>query len=355
MPKFRNLLAVLGAIAAVLLFLHAYGVAAKIMKGQYANADVITEVLDVNTFGVSEQITTLQGAKAEWRADTARVVESNQAAIENITSDGINNDDQADAFRAANTAAQSRLSAKIDEADAKIEALQAASLVTKQTAMTDAKMVDAFNPLFVLMARVSSWTWNPDIEPPLTDQFVSGILFFTLFFGFGEMLMMTLFTVAFAMLLVAREEALERRSRAKYSGAVPDGMVDIRMTEAEWQAYEDALASNSPPPPSDDSLLLLGQEGYWIERIAKALKTRMRSPTSEGMFNTYFSGIGSVHELRAHLSLMLKRGALSQDHFDFITREGKYLAPEHVTNGEDHSEGGKDDVDDSSANQLPAI
>jgi len=240
MPKFRNLLAVLGAIAAVLLFLHAYGVAAKIMKGQYAKADVITEVLDVNTIGVSEQIATLQGAKAEWRADTALVVASNQAAIQNITSDGINNDDQADTFRAANTAAQSRLSAKIDEADAKIEALQAASLVTKETATTDAKMVDAFNPLFVLMARVSAWTWNPDIEPPLTHQFVSGILFFTLFFGFGEMLMMTLFTVAFAMLLVAREQALLARPKRQYSADVPDGYVDLRMTEEEWAEYEAA-------------------------------------------------------------------------------------------------------------------
>ena len=363
MPKFRNLLAVLGAIAAVLLFLHAYGVAAKIMKGQYANADVITEVLDVNTFGVSEQITTLQGAKAEWRADTARVVESNQAAIENITSDGVNNDDQADAFRAANTAAQSRLSAKIDEADAKIEALQAASLVTKQTATTDAKMVDAFNPLFVLMARVSSWTWNPDIEPPLTDQFVSGILFFTLFFGFGEMLMMTLFTVAFAMLLVAREEDLERRSRAKYSGAVPDGMVDIRMTEAEWQAYEDALAVHDNIKDGAQKGARTRRRGkkirqgdeYSREIVEIFMKRRRNGETMDNILQSrgltpgeFVASYAKYIESDDERELLL--GEVDEAFEDEMEPEPEFEdEPDQLVNGEDHDDTPTKGADDESA------
>jgi len=54
------------------------------------------------------------------------------------------------------------------------------------------------------------------------------------------MLMMTLFTVAFAMLLVAREKALLARPKRQYSADIPDGYVDLRMTEEEWAEYEAA-------------------------------------------------------------------------------------------------------------------
>jgi hypothetical protein len=64
---------------------------------------------------------------------------------------------------------------------------------------------DSFNPLFVFGARLSSGTWNPSDTPPDVHMFVWGVAFFTLFFGFGEILMMVAFTGGYAALKVVSE------------------------------------------------------------------------------------------------------------------------------------------------------
>ena len=99
--------------------------------------------------------------------------------------------------------------------------------------------------------------------------------------------------------------------------------------------------------------LMLTDDGYWETRIAKALKTRMKNPTPDGMKNTYFNGVTTVHELRNSLLYRVKRGLLSQRDFDFIMREGDWQKPK--PNGKDPHPLGDNDADDKSSRNLPAI
>jgi len=207
MKKFRNVMSTLGFVAALLLLLHAYGIAAKVMKTQYSAAAAIELVNQEENASSDAVIAALEKQKEGIRADRDGQVERLQASIDKITGDGVDNDDEADPYRIDQTAAETAAQTKLDKIDAQIVEILTDTGTKNVGATQDTAMVDAFNPLFTLMARVATWTWNPDKDPSTTAEYVSGIVFFTMFFGLGELLMMTLFTVAYAMLLVARENS----------------------------------------------------------------------------------------------------------------------------------------------------
>jgi hypothetical protein len=143
-------------------------------------------------------------------------------------------------------------------------------------------------------------------------MFIWGVAFFTLFFGFGEILMMVAFTGGYAALKVVSE----RKTR------------------------EENAAPNFITQPQVEG------EGYWETRIAKALKTRIKKPTAQGIKDTYFDGVATVHELRSQLLLRVRRGLLSQRDFDFIMREGEW-APENKQANPSSLNGGHNGTDDS--------
>jgi hypothetical protein len=130
------------------------------------------------------------------------------------------------------------------------------------------------------------------------------------------------------------------------------GAVDPNRSEAAKKGWETRKAKEETReniPVRDD--------GYWTERIRKALKTKMRNPTAEGMWNTYFPGLASVHELRGKLSVRVKRGQLSQRDFDFIMREGEFAPPppkEYPVARQDEPEIEPDNEDDEDAPPVAA-
>jgi hypothetical protein len=239
MPRFRNMMAALGAVAAVLLFLHALGISAKIMEGQYGRAAAIGQIETATTGSSATQIAVLQTQIDGIRADRDGQVTRLQASINGIVNDGLNNDELADAYRADQIAAEDDARARIRPLEDQITALTLASGATVVQATEAKTKVDSFNPLFTFMARVASWTWNPAVMPSDTLQFGFGFLFLTLFFGFGEVLMMACFTVAYGMQLVVaqRREGLTE----SISSDVPAGTVRIEMTDEEWADYERAM------------------------------------------------------------------------------------------------------------------
>lgn len=236
MPRFRNMLAVMGGIAALLLFLHAYGISAKIMEGQYGKAAAIVEIEDAATGTTGTQIATLQAQIDAIRADRDRQVDRLQASINGIVNDGLNNDELADDYRADQAAAENDARARIRPLEDQIAALTAGSGEAVREATEAKTQTDAFNPLFTFMARVASWTWNPAEQPSDTLQFGFGFAFFTLFFGFGEMLMMACFTIAYGMqIIVAKQRAKPVEAK--------EGEVIIKMTEQEAADMQAALAA----------------------------------------------------------------------------------------------------------------
>lgn len=242
MPKFRNMMAVMGGVAAVILFLHALGISAKIMEGQYGRVAAIGKIETATTSSSAGQIAILQSQIDGIRADRDKQVDRLQASINGIVNDGLNNDQLADAYRADQDAAEADARARIRPLEDQITALTTTTGATVVEATEAKTKVDSFNPLFTFMARVASWTWNPAVQPSETLQFGLGFAFLTLFFGFGEVLMMACFTVAYGMqLVVASRREQPSIVLDETAGPAPAGFVDMRFSNQEWAEYERAM------------------------------------------------------------------------------------------------------------------
>lgn len=316
MPMWRTIFSILTGIAALILLLHAYGISAKIMQGQFDADKAITQVADVNTDAIEQQIADLMQEREDVRADTQVTIDTYQQSIQNITTDGLDNDDEAGIYAQKQQEALEARDARLGEIRTEIAALRADARSVSSTATQDAAESDSFNPLFTFGARLSTWQWDPAIDPSNVHKFAWGVAFFTLFFGFGEILMMVAFTGGYAALKVVSErKAAEEKE------------------------------TNLPLHPTDPDFVLIPDEGYWETRIAKALKTRIKNPTAQGIKDTYFDGVATVHELRNHLQLRVRRGLLSQRDFDFLVREGDWAPPK--PNGHDDQPNGGDDANNT--------
>jgi hypothetical protein len=344
MPAWRRIFSILTGVAAIILLLHAYGISAKIMQGQF-NADAaISDVAEVNTGAIEQQIADLQQERTDLRSDTQVTLDTYQRAIDNITSDGLDNDDQAEVYAVKQQEALEARDERLGEIRGEIASLRTENRTVSATATQETAESDSFNPLFVFGARLSTWEWNPAVDPSNVHKFAWGVAFFTLFFGFGEILMMVAFTGGYAALKVVSE-------REKRSAAAKKGHETRKAKEAEI----------SEPLKIEDN-------EFWLTRIPKALNTGLKRRTIKGMCQTYFGTI-EPGALREHLyrqidkrielsgtyrnskgdmvpySKAIERGLLSadrptflmQEHIDFIFSEGEY-APKPKPNGQDHDE-----------------
>ncbi|TNE58602.1 MAG: hypothetical protein EP341_03025 [Sphingomonadales bacterium] len=127
-----------------------------------------------------------------------------------------------------------------------------------------------------------------------------------------------------------------------------------KRSDAASKGWETRKANEENKPKEN---IPVRDDGYWTERIKKALKTKMKNPTAEGMWNTYFPGLASVHELRGKLNVRVKRGQLSQRDFDFIMREGEFAPPppkEYPVARQDEPEIEPDNEDDADAPPVAA-
>lgn len=350
MNAWRNVFSVLTFIAAVILLLHAYGIAAKIMQGQYDADAAIEQVATVNTDAIEQQIADLQQERADVRSDTQVTIDTYQRSIENITTDGLDNDDEAQIYALKQQEALEARDTRLGEIRSEIAALRSENRSVSATATQEQADSNSFNPLFVFGARLSSGMWNPSQDPPDVHKFVWGVAFFTLFFGFGEILMMVAFTGGYAALKVVSE----RKSQEER---------DLEASERAKKGWE----TRKEREEAEREQLRIGDHGYWETRILKALNTNMKSPTAKGMGNTYF-GRMDPGALKVQLERRLdermelpkadpkrheraiQRGFVSderkthlmQEHLDFILRVGDYAPkkeekPKQEVNGKDHS------------------
>ena len=199
MKGWKLLLQVLTVGAALLLLTHAYGLSAKIMEGQYSRAEATVDIGEAETDTVQAQIDAIDSQIAGIERRNSAAQERLQTSIDNITNDGLDNDDVADGYRADQKEAQDRADAEIATLETEKRDLLSKRGEKQTEATSQASLVESFNPLFTVMARISSGTWDPSEDPPGQHQYASGLLFFTVFWGFGKILMMVLFTLGFAM------------------------------------------------------------------------------------------------------------------------------------------------------------
>jgi hypothetical protein len=312
----------LGAFASVIVCLHAFGFGFEALDHRRDQAMAAKEIASVEVDNTADIIADLEAQKLEIDTDTDKAVAALNAEIRQYITDGLNNDHLADSSRERRDALQ-------DEARDQKAALDAHILELKQgrvEAQTKAKQAEVeaepWAPLFVGMAQLASWSK----EPNDWTIYLCAIGFVVFWVLLGESLVICIPERIYLMHL--RDAELSKRSEAAKKGH-----------ETRKKAVD----------PDHSIVPMVKDEGYWEERIRKALGTKMKRPTAEGMKDTYFSGLASVHELRGHLSLRVRKGLLSQDDFDFIMREGAYAPEPQMTNGHD-----KGDDNDDSDDMLPA-
>jgi len=309
------------------------------------------------------------------RSDTQVTIDTYQRSIQNITTDGLDNDDEAQIYALKQQEALEARDTRLGEIRSEIAALRSENRSVSSTATQAQADSDSFNPLFVFGARLSSNTWNPAETPPDVHKFIWGVAFFTLFFGFGEILMMVAFTGGYAALKVVSERKTAEEEANARSEAARKG----------WETRKEAEEAEREQLKIDDG-------PYWALKIIKALNNGMPRRTVKGTMRTFFSNMEPA-EVKLRLNRLIdarlelpkgfykdgngdvkradraiERGFLSEDrktylmqeHIDFILMEGDYAPkkqadeepkPKQKVNGKDHSteltipELGADDAD----------
>lgn len=246
MPKWRNGATAFGAVGAVLLMLHAYGVAAKIMEGQYSATKAVERAAGADVATVADQIADIDASLTRAAGDRDAALNVAQQTIDSVKDQviGLSAADnqtiqKANADKAAALAAYD---AKVIELEAQKQNLRTSKGNAVINEAQSTSIVQTFNPLFTFLARLTTLNFDPAISPPDGHKYVWGAVFFTLFFGYGELALIFCLTGAFAALKVVSERKL--RPDVQYSDGVPEGHVQWTLTDEEAAAYEEALAAS---------------------------------------------------------------------------------------------------------------
>lgn len=305
----------IGLSISVLVCLHAIGIGLEALSHKRDTAAIERQVQDNLQENVNAQLTLLEGQKANIRSDLAVATAPLVERIDKLDNDGKLNEDRTDAI-------QARIDKLTDEAQVKIDNIDARKLsliapesdeeaLEDATAKAEASEADEWAPLFIGIAQFVTQKKEP------TDWAIY------------------LCAVAFIVFWVLNAEAIVI--------FIPKELMKMHM--------QDAVAADKRGAKFDDPNFVvqpqIEAEGYWETRIAKALKTRIKNPTAQGIKDTYFDGVQSVAELRNWLNYRVKKGLLSQRDFDFIMREGDWGSKPTTEDTNSPTMNGADDADDT--------
>jgi hypothetical protein len=222
----------IGIFASVIVCLHAFGFGFEALadrRDQAMSARTVAELAQTNH---TDQIAALERQKDSLRADRDGDVERLQASIQGIVSDGLNNDQLADVYRADQTRITDEARRKIGAIDDQILGL----MQQANSAETSATVIEAdarpWAPLFIGMAQLFTWSKEP------TDWaiYLCAVGFIIFWVLLGESLVIFLPERIYAMHLKDAE------ARPKPIEAEP-GKVIIKMTEQEAAEMQEALAA----------------------------------------------------------------------------------------------------------------
>jgi hypothetical protein len=220
----------IGIFASVIVCLHAFGFGFEALadrRDQAMSARTVAELAQTNH---TDQIAALERQKDSLRADRDADVERLQASIQGIVSDGLNNDQLADVYRADQTRITDEARRKIGAIDDQILGL----MKDANSAETNATVIEAdarpWAPLFIGMAQLLTWSKEP------TDWaiYLCAVGFIIFWVLLGESLVIFLPERIYAMHL----KDAETRPRNIQAEA---GQVIIKMTEQEAAEMQEAL------------------------------------------------------------------------------------------------------------------
>ena len=225
----------LGVFASVIVCLHAFGFGFQALQDRRDDAMAVREVVTLQANNSAEQIALLREQVETTRADRDRQVDRLQASINGIVSDGLNNDQLADVYRADQTQAEDEAKAKINAAEAEIARLASEGNTAQQNVATITADEKPWPALYVGMAQLATWSKEP------TDWaiYLCGVGFIIGWVLLAESLVIFLPERIYLMHLKDAEgrDVIDLGASAD----VPAGHVRVEVPEDEWNAMQEAM------------------------------------------------------------------------------------------------------------------
>ena len=225
----------LGVFASVIVCLHAFGFGFQALQDRRDDALAVREVVALQANNSAEQIALLREQIETTRADRDARVTRLQASIDGIVSDGLNNDQLADVYRADQTKAEDEAKAKIDAAEREISRLASEGNTAKQNVATITADEKPWPALYVGMAQLFTWSKAPDDWA----IYLCGVGFIIGWVLLAESLVIFLPERIYLMHLKDAEgrEVID----GGVSEDVPPGHLNITIPQEEWDAMQEAL------------------------------------------------------------------------------------------------------------------
>jgi hypothetical protein len=224
----------LGVFASVIVCLHAFGFGFQALSDRRDDAMAQREVVSLQADNSREQIALLTGQIDRIRADRDAQVSRLQASIDGIVNDGLNNDQLADAYRVDQTRVEDAASASIATLEAQITTLATSGNAARQSVTTTLAEAKPWPALYVGLAQLVTWSK----EPSDWMIYLCGVGFIVAWVLLGESLVIFLPERIYLMHLRDADRP-EEEDEVRYSDDVPEGFIDVRMTEEERKAYDE--------------------------------------------------------------------------------------------------------------------
>lgn len=222
-------------LASIMSYGHALGFMATGQMERYAKAQVVTDVEEDVVSSATDQVAVLERLKEQIREDRDVEVAEFRTAIENITSDRLDNDNEADAYRQSIVNAQASARSRIEAIDAQVLALFGQKQEARVTASQSAEETIAFDPLYVWIASAIHGA-NPTDGQLRTIAARVG--------GFWALLVELLAGCGPAILYAAHAHFADRRDAPENEAPLTDSSAD----NADPPDFE----PNSEPKPEPD-------------------------------------------------------------------------------------------------------
>lgn len=225
----------LGVFASIIVCFHAFGFGFQALQDRRDDAMAVREVVALQANNSAEQIALLREQIETTRADRDRQVDRLQASINGIVSDGLNNDELADLYRADQTKAEDEAKAKIDAAEREIARLASEGNTAKQNVATITADEKPWPALYVGMAQLFTWSKEPDDWA----IYLCGVGFIIGWVLLAESLVIFLPERIYLMHLKDAEGRHVIDLGASHD--VQPGHVRVEVPEEEWNAMQEAL------------------------------------------------------------------------------------------------------------------
>tara|TARA_R110002111_G_scaffold170741_5_gene236449 strand:- start:304 stop:1704 length:1401 start_codon:yes stop_codon:yes gene_type:complete len=226
----------MGIACSVIVFAHAVGIGLQAMDERKTQALATLEQHEVSETSNTELIAALVQQKDDIERRLKERVDPIEQKILIIQTDGDGTNDGQDVpLEARKQDLQDKADAAIDGIDAQILALMASGTEAKTEAIAAEASAKPYASLFVGMAQLFTW----DKEPSLWAMYICGVVFIVFWVGFAESIVIFLPKEIYAMHL---QDAANAPKRDEYDASIPEGMVDLRMSQQEWEEYEAAKA-----------------------------------------------------------------------------------------------------------------